>query len=286
MDMVVGLLHSVLSLVRDLDLDKGEALLVVCTAAAAFALPRVGSKWFRKVEQWGSEFARRRRLAVLAVGLVALAARAAVLPIRPIPQPKIQDEFSYLLAADTFAHGRLTNPTHPMWTHFESIHIIEKPTYMSMFYPAQGLVMAAGQAIAGHPFWGVWFSLGLMCAALCWMLQGWMPPGWALLGGLLAVFRLAVFSYWGNSYWGGAVAATGGALALGALPRLRGGHALAMPFCWAWDWPFWPTVGRTKACFLAWPWPWCWQCGSWGKGSRPSVWLSGESWRPCSLSLF
>ena len=126
MDMVVGLLHSVLSLVRDLDLDKGEALLVVCTAAAAFALPRVGSKWFRKVEQWGSEFARRRRLAVLAVGLVALAARAAVLPIRPILQPKIQDEFSYLLAAETFAHGRLTNPTYRTRTHFESIHIIQE----------------------------------------------------------------------------------------------------------------------------------------------------------------
>jgi 4-amino-4-deoxy-L-arabinose transferase-like glycosyltransferase len=60
-----------------------------------------------------------------------------------------------------------------------------------------------------------------MCAALCWMLQAWLPAGWALLGGMIAVLRLGVFSYWTNTYHaGGSLAALGGALILGALPRL------------------------------------------------------------------
>jgi len=204
----------------------GPSLLIIESGAAlvAFAVmccwPQLGAVCLSKAERVFGRLARMRRLSVLSVGAAAILIRLAILPLSPIPKPFIHDEFANLLAADTFSSGRLTNPTHPLWVYFESFHITQRPTYMSMYFPAQGMLLAAGKLLTHSPWAGVCLSAGLMCSAMCWMLQAWLPPGWALLGGVLAIMRLALFSYWIDDYHGGTVAAIGGALVLGALPRV------------------------------------------------------------------
>jgi hypothetical protein len=181
--------------------------------------PKTTNIIFRRVEKVFARLAEHKTLAILGVFLTVPVIRLLLLPFLPAPVPGIHDEFSYLLLADTFAHGRLANPPHPMWISFETFHVNWFPTYSSMYPPAQGLVLALGQVL-GHPWIGVLLTDSAMCAAILWMLQAWMPARWALLAGALVAMKFGIASYWMNSYWGGAVAATGGALVLGALPRI------------------------------------------------------------------
>jgi hypothetical protein len=158
--------------------------------------------------------------ACVLAGSLAMVVRLLLLPLIPIPIPHVHDEFSYLLGADTFASGRVTNPPHPLWVHFETFHVNMQPTYHSKYPPAQAIFLALGRRVAGHPWFGVCLSMGLMFAALCWMLEGWVAPPYALAAILLAILTWGFTTNWIDSYWGGAVPALGGALVVGAVPRL------------------------------------------------------------------
>jgi hypothetical protein len=198
-----------------------EVLLLATWLCLALFLPY---RWCRswRMERMFRSLAAHGPASILFVGFVAFALAALASYLR-WPEPRIHDEFSYLLAADTFCHGRLTNPPHPLAIYFETFHINQRPTYCSMYPPAQGLVLASGWTIFGHPLAGVWLGFALACGATCWMLRAWLPPKWALAGALLATLRVGFFgndAYWSQSYWGGFVPMLGGAVVLGAARRL------------------------------------------------------------------
>jgi hypothetical protein len=139
--------------------------------------------------------------------------------IHGTPDPRIHDEFSYLLAADTFAHGKLTNPTPGLAEHFATYHVLLEPTYQSKYPPAQGLALALGSRLFGHAIYGVFLALAAGIAATVWAACAVLPLRWAMLCGLIIILNPFLIADWGFSYWGGGVALLGGGLVLGGVLR-------------------------------------------------------------------
>ncbi|HEV8060037.1 MAG TPA: hypothetical protein VGP68_09195 [Gemmataceae bacterium] len=184
-----------------------------------FVAPARLARRFRGIEHVLRAAARRPILSALIVGFASFCVGPLVAHYGQWPYPTIHDEFSYLLASDTFAHGRVTNPPHRLWQHFESMHILLQPTYASKYPPAQGLFLALGQVLFGMPIVGVWLNNALATLAAIWMLRGWMPYRWAIFGGFLMGAHPLMIA-WGQCYWGGSAAVLGGCLLVGAWPRV------------------------------------------------------------------
>lgn len=177
--------------------------------------------WRPWIQPYALRLAEKTSWCMALLAVLPIALRLALLPHHPVPTPDIYDEFSHLLVADTLRHFRLANPPHPLHQFFETFFVLQEPTYSSIYPIGQGLILALGWTILGHPWAGVVISVAAFCSLCYWMLRAWTTPGWALLGGLLAVIQFGPLNQWMNSYWGGAVPAAAGCLVFGALPRVR-----------------------------------------------------------------
>lgn len=146
--------------------------------------------------------------------------RLALLAKNPAPIPTTSDDFSYVLLGDTLAHLRLANPMHPMRRFFETVFVLQEPTYSSIYPLGQALFLAFGQVFFHHPWAGVLIATGALSALSYWALRAWTEPAWALAGGFYVALQFGPLNQWTNTYWGGAVSALAGCLVFGAIPRL------------------------------------------------------------------
>ncbi|MCU1259752.1 MAG: hypothetical protein JWO80_2637 [Bryobacterales bacterium] len=196
----------------------GAADLIEFAVAALLVALVLG--WSRTAPAF-RKLAARPGWCMVVCGVLPVAMRLAMLPRFPVPTPAGADDFAYLLLGDTLAHFRFANAVHPMHRFFEAVFVLQEPSYSSIYPVGQGIVLALGQVVFGHPWAGVVASVGVFCALCYWMLRGWVSAEWALAGGLLAVCEFGPLNQWMNIYWGGAVSAAAGCLVFGALPRLR-----------------------------------------------------------------
>jgi hypothetical protein len=177
--------------------------------------------WRPWIQPYAVRLAQQTGWCMLILAALPIVLRLALLLHHPIPTPDIYDEFGHLLVADTLRHFRLANPPHALRQFFETFFVLQEPTYSSIYPVGQGLILALGWSILGHPWAGVLISIGAFCSLCYWMLRAWTTPSWALLGGVLAVIEFGPLNQWMNSHWGGAVPAAAGCMVFGALPRLR-----------------------------------------------------------------
>jgi hypothetical protein len=207
---------------------QAELLISGLLAGAALLLFSIRPELFIAPLAAFQRLANRRVLSLVVVALFPVIVRLLWLPWHGIPEPGNHDENVHMLAADTILHGRLANPPHPFWPHFETIYVLQQPSYSSSYPLGQGLLYALGILLTGHPWSGVLLSVALMAASISWMLRAWFVPSLAMLGGLIAGAVFGVATTWVNSYWGGALASAAGACMIGA--AVRWSHSLRPAF--------------------------------------------------------
>ena len=144
--------------------DKYEFVAVLFLLVRGLHHPALANSLFERVESRLNSLLQRRWLAALILISLPVLLRILLLPTQPVPQPRVHDEFSNLLVADTLVHGRLANPTHRHYNHFETIYVLQQPSYSSIYPVGAG----ANACVRDRNCLGIrgreWFSLAVSCA--------------------------------------------------------------------------------------------------------------------------
>src|ERR1051326_8420568 len=140
------------------------------------------------------------------------------------------DDYGYLLEADTFAHGRLANPMHPMHRYFETLFVLQSPTYSAVYPPALPLLLALGRVLFGSPVIGLWIASAAVAVTLSWAAAAVASREVAWAIGVFCAVHAFVVQAPGTIH-NTTLPATAGALAIGGALRLpRVSAALWMGF--------------------------------------------------------
>src|SRR5437879_3697696 len=142
--------------------------------AVLLVLPSLA--WRPWIELYAARLAQRTGWCMLALAVLPVVWRLLLLPQHPVPSPNISDELSHLLAADTLQHFRRANPPHPLHQFFETLDVLQEPSYSSIYPIGQGAALAIGWMIFGHPWAGVILSVVAFCAVFYVMIRRWNTP--------------------------------------------------------------------------------------------------------------
>ena len=203
-----------------IELRQVELLSLGLAIALLFVAPPPARRMHASLLRWLGRLGARPVLVAVVLGLGVVLVAAIHAHFVHWPEPSVHDEFAYILGAETFAGGELARPTPAHWEHFESFHILLTPSYAPKYPPGHSLVLAGALSVFGEVRYGLWLEAGALVASITWMLFAFVPARFAVLGGIACALQLALFGSWSMTFYGGSLAAIGGALMLGAAPRV------------------------------------------------------------------
>ncbi|HEV7298892.1 MAG TPA: glycosyltransferase family 39 protein [Tepidisphaeraceae bacterium] len=135
-------------------------LVGVCVAAA---IPPLRQSVLRAVDAIDTIAAPRRRWVTVGV-IVASGAYLAFTALTQgrVLKPVFADDFSYILQTRMLAGGRFWMPQHELADFFESMHILVKPVYTSIYFPGAAMMFVPGVWLG----WAPWIIPLLAAAAI------------------------------------------------------------------------------------------------------------------------